>query len=119
MHSLFADLAFALRQLVKHRIYALTAIVSMALGIAATAAVYSVLYAVLIDPFPYQNADRIAVINLHSKDGDLGTIPLNLAEVQQMRKASTVADVLAQRGCLHVDHGRRSASFAACSGIHW
>ena len=97
MHSLFSDLTFALRQLVKHRIYALTAIVSMALGIAATAAVYSVLYAVLIDPFPYQNADRIAVINLHNKDGDLGTIPLNLAEVQQMRKASSVADVLAQR----------------------
>lgn len=52
MPALFADLAFALRQLVNHRVYAITAIVSMALGIAATAAVYSVLYGVLIDPYP-------------------------------------------------------------------
>ena len=97
MHSLFSDLAFAIRQLTKHRIYAIAAIVSMALGIAATAAVYSVLYGVLIDPFPYKSADRIAVINLHNKDGDQGTIPLTLAEADEMRKASTVADVLAQR----------------------
>jgi hypothetical protein len=68
MRTLLADLAFALRQLIKHRVYAITAIVSMALGIAATAAVYSVLHAVLIDPFPYQDANRIAVINLHDKE---------------------------------------------------
>ncbi len=97
MPTLLADLAFALRQLIKHRVYAITAIVSMALGIAATAAVYSVLHAVLIDPFPYQDANRIAVINLHDKQGDEGTVPLTLAEAQQMRKSSTVADVLAQR----------------------
>ena len=52
MSALFSDLAFALRQLFKHRVYAVTAIVSMALGIAATTAVYSVLYGVLIDPIP-------------------------------------------------------------------
>ncbi len=46
MPALYSDLAFAFRQLIKHRVYAITAIVSMALGIAATTAVYSVLYGV-------------------------------------------------------------------------
>ena len=52
MPLLFGTPSFALRQLANHRVYAITAIVSMALGIAATAAVYSVLYGVLIDPTP-------------------------------------------------------------------
>jgi hypothetical protein len=69
MPALFADLAFALRQLVNHRVYAITAIVSMALGIAATAAVYSVLYGVLIDPYPYRDANHIALVNLYDKAG--------------------------------------------------
>jgi hypothetical protein len=36
MPTLFDHLAFALRQLVNHRVYAITAVVSMALGIAAS-----------------------------------------------------------------------------------
>jgi hypothetical protein len=97
MPALFSDITFALRQLHKHRVYAIAAIVSIALGIAASAAVHSVLYAVLVDPFPYRDANRIAVINLHDKQGDEGTIPLTLVEVQQLRRANSVADVLAQR----------------------
>jgi hypothetical protein len=67
MSTLFRDISFAARQLAKHRLYAMTAIVSMALGIGATAAVYSVLYGVLIDPYPYRNADRIAFITAIDK----------------------------------------------------
>jgi hypothetical protein len=79
MSVFFSDLAFALRQLAKHRVYALTAILSMALGIAATAAVYSVLYAVLIDPYPYRDASHIALVNLYDKQGSEGDIPFTLA----------------------------------------
>ena len=93
MSSFTHDLLFALRQLVKHRIYAITAIASMALGIAATTAVYSVLYGVLIDPYPYRDASRIAMINLHDKQGDEGNIFFTLAEIQQLRNAKSVAAV--------------------------
>jgi predicted permease len=97
MPTLFSDLAFALRQLVKHRIYAITAIVSMALGIAATTAVYSVLYGVLIDPYPYRDANHIALVNLYGKRGSYGDIPFTLAEIQQLRKAKSIAEVMARR----------------------
>jgi predicted permease len=96
MPALFSDLAFALRQLIKHRVYAITAIVSMALGIAATTAVYSVLYGVLIDPYPYRDANHIALINLYGKQGGEGGIPFTLAETQQIRKAKSVADAMTQ-----------------------
>ena len=95
--TFFSDLAFALRQLVKHRVYAITAIVSMALGIAATTAVYSVLYGVLIDPYPYRDANNIAMVSLYGKQGSEGEIPFTLAEVQQIRKMKSVADVMTRR----------------------
>jgi predicted permease len=93
--TLFQDLSFALRQLFRHRGYALTGIISMALGIGATAAVYSVLYGVLIDPYPYRDADRLAFITIQEKRGG-GDIPFTLAEVDQLRQAKSVEDALAQ-----------------------
>jgi predicted permease len=93
---LLQDLRYALRQLRKSPGYAITAIASMALGIAATAAVFSVLYGVLIDPYPYRNADRIAMIYLNDKQGFDGPMPFLLADIQELRKARSVASVFAQ-----------------------
>ena len=87
MVKLFQDISFACRQLARHRVYALSAILSMALGIGATAAVYSVLYGVLIDPYPYHNANRIAFITAHDKQGRSEDIPFTLSEVDQLRQA--------------------------------
>ena len=97
MSVLFSDLLFALRQLIKHRVYAITAIVSMALGIAATTAVYSVLYGVLIDPYPYRDASHIAMVNIYGKQGSEGDPPFTFAEIRQLRKAKSIAGVMAQR----------------------
>src|ERR1017187_4880225 len=105
MPGLYSDLAYALRQLINHRVYAITAIVSMALGIAATTAVYSVLYGVLIDPYPYRDANRIAMINLWGKQGSEGDLPYTLAEMQQIRKAKTVADAMTQRSVTMIATG--------------
>lgn len=90
------DISFALRQLVKHRVYALTAILSLALGIGATAAVYSVLYGVLIDPYPYRDANRIAFIEIHNKQGRGGQVRFTLAQLDQIRQAKSIEDVIAE-----------------------
>ena len=93
--TLFQDFSFALRQLIRHRVYALTAVASMALGIGATAAVYSVLYGVLIDPYPYHDAKRLAFVTIHTKHGN-GEIPFTLAEADQLRQMKSIEDVLSQ-----------------------
>ena len=56
------DLAFALRQLGRARGFAATAAFTLALGIGATAAVFSALYAVVLQPFPFADADRVVQI---------------------------------------------------------
>jgi predicted permease len=61
MTSIFNDLAFALRQLRKSPGFALTAIVTLALGIGANAALFTVIDSVLIRPLPYYAADRLVI----------------------------------------------------------
>ena len=104
MFRLFRDVSFAFRQLAKHRIYSLTAVLSLALGIGATAAVYSVLYGVLIDPYPYRDADRIAFITIQNKQGDARDIPLTLAEIGQLSQAKSIEDCFAQNDASMADH---------------
>ena len=66
MQVLLQDLRYAFRQLRKHPGFAITAILTLALGIGATTAVFSVAYGVLIDPFPYKNVHTLATPKLCS-----------------------------------------------------
>jgi putative ABC transport system permease protein len=60
------DLRFALRQLRKAPGFAWTAILTLALGIGATAAMFSVIDAAVLRPLPYKDADRIVMVKTHS-----------------------------------------------------
>src|ERR1017187_4221031 len=64
MKNVLQDLRYTFRQLVKMPGFALTAIISLALGIGATTAVFSVVYAILMDPYPYANPDRMVHMRL-------------------------------------------------------
>ena len=68
MQVLRQDLHYALRQLRKHPGFAVTAIVTLALGIGATTAVFSVAYGVLIDPFPYRDVHTLATPKICQPD---------------------------------------------------
>jgi predicted permease len=62
-------LRFAFRQLIKNPVFSVVAIVTLALGIGANTAIFSVVNAVLLRPLPYPDADRIMVINESSGPG--------------------------------------------------
>jgi predicted permease len=62
MSSFGRDVAFAARTLRKNPAFAITAIATLALGIGATTAIFSVANAVLLRPLPYDEPDRLAII---------------------------------------------------------
>ena len=58
------DLRFGWRILHKHPGTTAVAWISLALGIGASTAMFSVIHAVLLNPFPYRDADRIVGIDI-------------------------------------------------------
>jgi putative ABC transport system permease protein len=59
MSSLLQDLRFAIRQLRKSPAFALTTILTLALGIGGTTAIFSLINAVLLRPLPFPDPDRV------------------------------------------------------------
>jgi len=59
------DVRYALRGFRRDRGFTLLAIVALALGIGATTVIFSVIENVLIEPFPYRAADRLALVYVH------------------------------------------------------
>jgi putative ABC transport system permease protein len=62
MQTLKKDFAFAVRSLRNHPAFALTAILTLALGIGVSTAIFSVANTVLLRPLPYAQSDRLVLI---------------------------------------------------------
>src|SRR5262245_59893358 len=62
MHGLMQDLQLGVRALVKNPGFALVAILTLALGVGANTAIFSVLRAVVLRDLPYRDAERMAVM---------------------------------------------------------
>jgi len=69
MLTLLQHFRFSQRQLFKNPGFSVTAVISLALGIGATTAVFSVVYAVLMDPYPYAASDRMVHMRLWNTAG--------------------------------------------------
>jgi len=99
MESLRQDVKFSVRQLLKNKSFTLTALLSLALGIGATTAVFSVVYGVLLDPYPYKDAKRMVHVQLMDKDARVMGLIFNTGpELQELKQAKCVDEVFMQGG---------------------
>lgn len=98
MNTLLQDLRYCSRQLIKTTGFTLTAIFSLTLGIGATTAVFSVIYAILMNPYPYAAADRMVHMRLVDAAGHDRGFGLTAGQWQVIRKSPVVEDAFASDG---------------------
>lgn len=76
MKSLWQDVRFGARMLVKNPVVTFVAIITLTLGIGANTAIFSVVHAVLLQSLPYGDADRLVTVWEKRKDKNQNTINL-------------------------------------------
>jgi putative ABC transport system permease protein len=95
MRTFLQDVRFAFRQFANHTGFALTAVLSLALGVGATVSVFSIVYAVLMNPWPYPGADRICTLSFLDKAGnDDNWGGITGPQIRQLRQAHALEDVM-------------------------
>ena len=66
--SLVRDLQFSLRQLRRSKLFAVVAVVTLALGIGCNTAIFSVFYSVMLRPLPFPDPNRVVMVSERARD---------------------------------------------------
>jgi putative ABC transport system permease protein len=89
LHSLFSEGRFAFRQFHKAPSFAAVAIVTLALGIGANTAIFSVVNSVLLRSLPFSRASELVSISERSTFFDIPYLGLSLPDIADLRSAAT------------------------------
>ena len=83
--ALMQDFTFAMRQFRRSPAFTCTAVLTLALGIGATTAIFSLLDGILLRPLPFPDVDRLVAVT--TLEFDPGIAPPNLAEAEYLRSS--------------------------------
>jgi predicted permease len=96
MHNVWQDVRYGLRGLATHPSFTAVAVLTLALGIASTAAIFSVIQNVLLDPAPYLDWDRIAYVEIRDSTQNRpgGRTAYQVPEFLEYRQNQVFEDVI-------------------------
>ena len=93
MPLLFQDIRYAVRLLIRRPAFSIVAILTLALGIGAATSIFSVVDAVLLQPMPFPNPDRLVQMGLIGRNK--GEFPLPDTDFIEWRERNRTADAVA------------------------
>src|SRR6266478_6590193 len=128
METLFKDIRYGIRSLLKQPEFSLIATITLALGIGANTAIFSVVRGVLLRPLPFSESDRLIGIR-ESKEGEGHDNPMAWRSFAEFRdKAQTLESIAAYvnwnpdieqaDGTIRVQGAQVSQSYFKVLGVH-
>jgi putative ABC transport system permease protein len=128
IETFFQDLRYGVRMLAKNRVFTFVAILTLAFGIGANTAVFSVIHAVLLSPLPYPQSERMVTLGV-SWTNTGGDAPLTAPEFVEIEKENQLLEhsstfdarefALTGRGAPELLKGQRiSSGLLALFGVH-
>ena len=94
MDSLIKDVRFGLRSLAKRPGFTAIAVITLALGIGANSAIFSVVNAVLLRPLPFKDPDRLMVVWERRESSGNSNLPLSGHEYSAFKERTNVFEAL-------------------------
>ncbi|HEY7180988.1 MAG TPA: ABC transporter permease, partial [Blastocatellia bacterium] len=126
--EMIQDLRYGLRMLAKNRAFTFAAILTLAFGIGANTAIFSVVYAVLLSPLPYAQSERMVMLGVSWTNQGVDA-PLTAPEFAEIEKENQLLEhsstfegrefILTGRGAPEQLKGRRiSSELLALFDVH-
>jgi putative ABC transport system permease protein len=120
MDSLIQDLRAALRGFARNRGFAAAVILTMALGIGANSAIFSVVYGVLLRPLPYPNGDDILILRQQRPLAGIQAQGFSPPEMDDYRQQSkTLESIVEYHNMWFVLLGRGEPERVATGVVSW
>src|SRR5256885_15204928 len=95
MQTLLQDLRYGARMLAKKPSFTLVAIITLALGIGANTAIFSIVNGLLLRPLPYRDSERLAIIWTHSPGANVAQDWPSPGQFSAIKAKSEVFEALA------------------------
>jgi predicted permease len=90
LETLMQDVRYGIRMLRKNPGFAAVAVLTLALGIGANTAIFSVVYAVMLRPLPYPDSDRLVMLWQTLPKQGLAEVPFSAADFIDVQKQNRV-----------------------------
>lgn len=92
LETFWQDVRFGTRVLRRNPGFTLVAMLTLALGIGANTAIFSVIYGVLLRPLPYQNGERLMVLRQQSPLVGIDNLGFSVKEIEDYREQTQTLD---------------------------
>jgi putative ABC transport system permease protein len=115
--ELIADLRYGLRGLVKNPGFAALAIATLGLGIGANTAIFSVINGVLLKPLPYENGDRLVLLQQSAPRANQQNFGISIKELYDYRQQLSSFDGLVEFHQMSFDLLKRGEPDRVAAGV--